>query len=151
MLVYAETVVEGRYSEKRLAKVSEWWHRRHNPLRRLKRLPKVREVLQYRQSSTQVYLGTNGPLQQVRDHQARIYIERGNVGSHRKYVCQRYMQFCNIGSPVRKNIWVPGGGPLLQVRLSSAQIYREGQRGQSPQCWVVWPRIAPRLWTGKTL
>ena len=58
MLIYAETVVEGRYSEKRLAKVSKWWHRQHSPLRTLKRLPKVREVLQYRQSSTQVYIGT---------------------------------------------------------------------------------------------
>ena len=58
MLIYAETVVEGRYNEKRLPKATEWWQRRHNPLRRLKRLPKVREVLQYRQSSTQVYFGT---------------------------------------------------------------------------------------------
>ena len=47
---------------------------------------KVREVLQYRQFSTQVYLGTKR--------------------------------------------WAV----TLQVRLSSAQIYREGQRGQSPQC-----------------
>ena len=58
MLIYAETAVEGRYSEIRLAKVSEWWQRRHSPLRGLKCLPKVREVLQYRQSSTQAYLGT---------------------------------------------------------------------------------------------
>ena len=58
MLIYAETVVDGRYSKKRLAKISEWWQRRHSPRRRLKRLPKVREVLQYRQSSSQVYSGT---------------------------------------------------------------------------------------------
>ena len=48
ILTYAETFVEGRYSEKRLAKVSEWWQQRHNPQRKSKRLAKVREVLQYR-------------------------------------------------------------------------------------------------------
>ena len=56
------------------------------------------------------------------------------MGNHRMHVCQRYVKFCNIESPVRKYIGVSSGGPILQVRLSSAQIYREGQRGQSPQC-----------------
>ena len=40
------------------------------------------------------------------------------------YVCQRYVTFYNIDCPVRKYIWVPSGRPLLEVRLSSAQIYK---------------------------
>ena len=75
MLIYAETVVEGRfYFEKRLAKVSETWQRRHNPLRRLKRQPKICEGLQYRQSRVRQYNGvpSGGPLPQVK--QSRISV-----------------------------------------------------------------------------